>query len=130
MSIPEMYSVTKIYEFNDPNPLPLVVDTRFKNLTIVVQPLNILDAPDELTSELLTEDNSVHKTDLGLDGTVTIEAKPPKTVEKYTIGDDSTIILTEPHTLSTGVPIHKIYTTLSGLAGCTHIAISVMGYSS
>ncbi len=128
--IPQIYTTTKIYAFDDSNPSPLIIDVRLKNVTIVTQPLNLIDAPVgfEDMSSLLTDANSVPKDSAGLAGTVTIEAQPPKTINKFPVGEP--FELTDPVTTSTGVPIHRIYTGLNGLSGCTHIAVSAIGYSS
>lgn len=52
---PEVFSFTKIYEFNDAPLEPIVVDHRFRYNTITVQPLNIASPPDVLDEDLLNK---------------------------------------------------------------------------
>ncbi|AFK66643.1 hypothetical protein COPG_00047 [Colwellia phage 9A] len=124
--IEEIYSVTQIYTIGDTDMEPVVVDPRFKNLTVVVQPLNLVNPPTKLTASLLTDANSVAAN--LVTGTVTIKARPPKTINKYTLLTD--MDLASPDIISSGIPMHKVFPEVTtAITGCTHLAVSVIGYA-
>lgn len=123
---PEVFKVTKIYEFDDVSPESILVDHRFRYNTITVQPLNLVDPPAELDSDLLTFDNSVLT---GVTGTVGFTATPPSSYIQYDI-PDSTIDLATPAFLNVNVPIFNLFPTFSGITGCTHVAITITGFIS
>ncbi len=126
MSTPEVFSFTKIYTSDDANPVPIVVDHRFRYSTITVQPLNLIDPPEKLTVDLLTEENAVLA---GTTGTITFDAAPPRCFLKFEIPDSTTDLAT-PSFLNVSIPIHKLYPTLNSVTGCSHVAITVTGFIS
>lgn len=126
MSTPEVFSFTKIYTNTEIAPEPIVVDHRFRYNTVTVQPLNLVDPPEKLTIDLLTEDNAVLT---GTTGTIGFNAAPPHCFIKFEI-PDSTIDLATPAFLNVSIPIHKLYPTLNSVTGCTHVAITVTGFIS
>lgn len=119
----------KIYPANKANPDPVIVDERFPRTTITVTPLNISGSPaeSELNEEMLTETNAVASTAASLTGTVTVKATPPNTFHKYDM-PDNVVSLDDPSFISTNVPVQKLWPTFSGVAGCTHVAVSVIGH--
>ena len=126
MTTPEVFSFTKIYAADDANPVPIVVDHRFRYNTITVQPLNLIDPPEKLTVDLLTEENAILA---GTTGTITFDAAPPRCFLKFEIPDSTTDLAT-PSFLNVSIPIHKLYPTLNSVTGCSHVAITVTGFIS
>ena len=123
--IEENFITTTIYRITDSEPEPITIDQRFKNVTIVIQPLNLPEFPLLLPASLVTEENSVIT---GATGNVTVMAQPPKSFQKYNMANN-VFDLAVPQLLSVDVPIHKLFPTFAGLNGCTHVAISVIGHN-
>lgn len=124
MSIPEVFSFTKIYTADDGDPEPIVVDHRFRYNTITVQPLDLSAVTDPITKSVVTEGNSVLT---GATGSVGFKATPPYCYIKFDI-PDSTINLESPAFLNLDIPLFGLYPTLTTVTGCTHIAITVTGF--
>lgn len=126
MTTPEVFSFTKIYAANDADPVPIVVDHRFRYNTITVQPLDLTGVTAPLSQDLVTEGNSVLT---GTTGSISFKATPPYCYLKFDI-PDSTIDLANPAFLNLSIPIFKLYPTLTTVTGCTHVAITVTGFIS
>ena len=126
MPTPEVFSFTKIYTSTETTPEPIVVDHRFRYNTITVQPLNLVNPPEKLTVDLLTEENAVNS---GTTGTLTFNAAPPRCFIEFEI-PDSTIDLATPSFLNVSIPIHKLHPTLNSVTGCSHVAVTVTGFIS
>lgn len=126
MSTPEVFSFTKIYTADDANPAPIVVDNRFRYNTITVQPLDLTGVTEPLSQDLVTEGNSVLT---GTTGSVSFKATPPYCYLRFDI-PDSTIDLATPSFLNSSIPIFKLYPTLTAVSGCTHVAVTVTGFTS
>lgn len=128
MSIPDTYRLITLYEISDTDPNPIQMDGRFRNTTIVVQPLNISEPViSGDNAKYVKEENAVSSENVS--GLVTIKASPSYTYHKYDL-PNNVIDLSDPHFISTDTPIHKVYPSFESVVGATHIAVSVISYSS
>lgn len=132
--LPANYNLTVIYATDDNNPAPLIIDERFRNLTITTQPLTLNEVvTPELTIEDLNKNPSKYIQPFtavaadNMQGTVTLKAVPPNTHHQYDL-PDNVIDLANPHFLTTQVPIKELYPSFDGVSGSDVIAVSVVGF--
>ena len=126
LSVPILFQKTEIYEFNDSDPIPIVVDEHFYRLTVTTQPLNIpVGDEDKPLSEIFIETNAVLKNSVS--GTVQLSASPPRSFEFYDI-PEGLIDLSTPSFINTETPIWKLTPVFTGVTGATHVAVTVSGF--
>ena len=126
MPVPILFQKTKIYDFNESNPTPIIVDDRFYRLTITVQPLNIpVGDENKPLSEIFVEANAVLKD--SVTGSVQLTATPPRSFEFYDI-PEGLIDLASPSFINTETPIWQLKPVLSAITGATHVAVTVSGF--
>lgn len=153
MSSGLVYELTTIYDINDTDPKPIQVDYRFKEITVVVETLDIpmmiypeivslsWEKFDEEGTEKLIkqqyEPDEFEQTKLELkreyfervnldnvSGVVSLKLQPPYSFRVYDVKDGD-VDLSDMHFLSITHQVDKIHPVLSGITGCTHISISV-----
>jgi hypothetical protein len=145
-------NTTFIYEAGDINPIPLVVDHRYRTVTIIVETLNIYQPiqPERLQISWEKEDGGGKSNyplqDIGIDetvqlkkielkeeyftgevgpsGTVTLKLQPPKSFRKYDI-EGGVIDLSNMHFITIDHTIKKVFPEFLDIQGCTHVAISL-----
>ena len=126
MAVPILFQKTKIYNFNESNPEPIIVDYHFYRATITVQPLNIpVGDEDKPLSEIFVEANAVLKD--SVTGSVQLTAAPPQSFEFYDI-PEGTIDLAAPSFINSETPIWQLKPVLSSVTGATHVAVTVSGF--
>lgn len=127
MTTPTLAQITKIYEVGETDPTPIVADSRFHQITITTQPLNIpVGDENKPLDEILIESNAVAKGSMS--GTVQLTASPPRTFEFYEI-PEGLIDLGNPTFLTTTIPLQRLRPVLSGISGSTHVAVTISSYS-
>lgn len=119
-----VYKITKIIPYDDTNIPSIAMDERYRFATLVAQPLTLADDTLEL-EELLTEANAADAT---ATGTVSLQVSPPRCFQKYDLSG-GTIDLANPSFTSTDIPIGEVHPVFTNVAGCTHIAVTILGYS-
>lgn len=114
----------KVYAIGDtPDPIP--VDSRFRNISVVVEPWNVPVPPENLKD--IVEDQSAF-VESGATGRVTLLLQPRFSFRKYTVPNAEGVIdLSSPHFLNVGAPVHQIHPAFDSIAGCTHVSIAVIG---
>ena len=119
----EPYILTQVYAIGDISPLQIPIDVRIREVTVTVDPLNIPNPPPVLTADLHNQSNFVST---GASGTISLGLEPPNSFTVYTTAE-STIDLANPSFFTTPIQVQYIRPSFTLLAGCTHVAVSVIG---
>lgn len=114
----------QMYDINDIDPIQLIVDDRYQNLSIIVETWNVASPPPNIQDIPLTEANFV---DSGATGTVTLGLSPRFSHRFYpAVNNEGVIDLADVHFLNVGVNIRAIKPTFAAITGCTHISVAIV----
>jgi hypothetical protein len=123
--LPNVYEKSHIFAAGASNIPAIEFDQRFRNISVIVQPLNLVNPPAVLGDSLVNETTAVAAS--ATTGTVTLKASPPKSFHKYDV-PNGVIAVNNPHFISTDIPVERLYVELSALTGCTHVAVTIVGH--
>jgi hypothetical protein len=116
---------TKFYLVGDATPEPIVLDQRYRQLTVTVQPFTPTVPITDPFDDVFNAATAIAKGSMV--GTVQLLARPPRTFEDYEL-TDGLIDLSAPSFISISTPVTHITPVFGGISGSTHVAITVSNY--